>query len=330
MIGFSTRRVVAIGEAMVEMAPAGGGIFKQGFAGDTFNTAWHLSQLLVDQADVGFLTRIGTDSFSDSFESELRNDGLDVSVIHRDGDRQMGLYVIELKDAERSFHYWRKDSAARHLADDPEALSSALDGAGLIHVSGITLAILPEQGRRNLIDALAAARLNGAILCFDPNVRPRLWSSQEETRSAMTDLLPIVDIALPSFDDEAALWRDASPEATRSRLLSIGVREIVVKNGAGPVAFFADGELGTLATPRAEGVVDTTGAGDSFNAGYLAARIAGVASSGAVGFAQTLSTEVIRNQGARAPKGAVRSLGATLVEKIKHQNSAQRSRLTVW
>lgn len=312
MKDLSKRRVVAIGEAMVEMAPAGKGFYRQGFAGDTFNTAWHMSHLLGGEHEVAFLTRIGTDAFSRAFRKELRSDGIDISSIVCDDQRRMGLYAIQTEGSERHFHYWRTDSAARHLADDEKALKAGVDGAGLIHVSGITLAILSDDGRRALLGALAGAREKGALVCFDPNVRPSLWSSPAVNRAAIVDLLPLVDVALPSFDDEASLWGDDTPNSVISRLRSAGVGEVVVKNGAGPIFFFADGECGSLPTPYVDGLVDTTGAGDAFNAGYLAARIGGVGAEGAVTFAQKLSGEVCRHAGARAPRAIVRKIGFAL------------------
>jgi hypothetical protein len=134
-------------------------------------------------------------------------DGLDVAGVARDRERSMGLYLIELDGVERSFHYWRESSAARRLADDPAALAEALRGAGLIHLSGISLAILPAGARETLFRALAEARSSGAVVSFDPNVRARLWSSEAEIRETIGRMLALADVALPSFDDEAAVRR---------------------------------------------------------------------------------------------------------------------------
>ena len=112
-------KVVSIGEAMVELAPVGEGLFRRGFAGDTYNTAWHMAQLLGGRAEVGFATRVGQDSLSDSFVAGLQADGLSIAGVGRDAARTMGLYLIELDGVERRFHYWRGASAARGLADDP-------------------------------------------------------------------------------------------------------------------------------------------------------------------------------------------------------------------
>ena len=185
MLTFPAGRIVAIGEAMVEMAPVGEGLYRRGYAGDTFNTVWHMAQLLGNAARSGFFTRVGRDGLSDSFVAEMAADGLDVSGVTRDPERGMGLYLVKLDGVERSFHYWRNSSAARRLADDPAALAAALRGAGLIHLSGITLAILSDGARKTLFQVLAEARSAGAVIAFDPNIRPRLWSSHGEIQATV-------------------------------------------------------------------------------------------------------------------------------------------------
>lgn len=309
MLEFKSRKALAVGEAMVEMAPVGGGQYRRGFAGDTFNTAWHMARALAGRASVGFVSRVGSDRISDDFVAEAQADGLDVSVLQRDPGRGMGLYLIELSGVERSFHYWRDTSAARGLAADAAALERAFAGAGLIHLSGITLAILPAGGRETLLGALAGARATGTRVSFDPNIRPRLWSSMDEVRRVIPQVLALTDIALPSFDDEAAVWGDAGPRATLGRLAATGVAEIAVKDGAGPVWLWADGAASAVPTPAVTGIRDTTGAGDAFNAGYLAARLTGKAPRAAAETGQSFAAEVLRHFGARLPKAAVPDVG---------------------
>ncbi len=308
MLDLKSNTVVGVGEVMIEMAPVGDGLYRQGFAGDTFNTVWHLAQLLGANGQVAFATRVGTDALSDRFVAEAAQDGISTELIARDPDRAMGLYLIELQQAERSFHYWRTHSAARLLAESAAWLDHAFADAGLIHLSGITVAILSVPARQRLCAALAKARQAGSRVSFDPNIRPQLWSSQEEIRATLAQFLAVTDIALPSFDDEKANWGDATPEATLARFQAANVAEIVVKNGPGPATAFAEGEPFERTPAPVRALRDTTGAGDAFNAGYLAARMRGRDPRAAVAAGQMLAGQVIQHFGARLPKVDARAL----------------------
>ncbi|MDN5001219.1 sugar kinase [Bradyrhizobium sp. GCM10027634] len=299
------RSMVGIGEAMVEFAPVGDNLYRRGFAGDTLNTCWYIAKIVRDHGRIGYLTRVGNDTFSSEFLEFLRDSGVTSDSIGRDPVRSIGLYVISLAGAERSFSYWRDSSAARRLADDADALLTAVTGAGLIHISGITLAIVGDRGRRNLLKALGAARSKGSVVSYDPNARPRLWRDRPEMRHALREALEVTDIALPSFDDEATLWGDVDPEETAKRISDAGVQEIAVKNGPAPVALFNEGTLVRVPAPKVSNLCDTTGAGDSFNAGYLAGRLVGMHPLAACKLGQGVAGEVICHFGALAPEPAL-------------------------
>jgi len=313
-LSFRSGALVGVGEAMVEFAPVDGGLYAQGFAGDTLNTCWYLARLSPADRPVRYLTRVGKDALSDRLVAFLCESGLDASAVGRDAERTLGLYLITLIGAERRFSYWRDHSAARRLADDPAALAAGFEGAALIHVSGITLAIIGAEGRRNLREALQAARAQGARVSFDPNLRRKLWRDEDELKAATIAFLEIADIALPSFDDERDLWGDASPQASAARIAALGAPEIVVKNGPDEAWLHSEGEgRGVAATP-ARDARDTTGAGDSFNAGYLAARLCGLAPAEACAFGHRLAGEVVRWPGALAPAAAIAPIRAALPE----------------
>ena len=310
-----SRSVLGIGEAMVEFATVGGDTYRRGFAGDTLNTCWHMAQILGPHARVGYFTKVGTDGFSDQLIAFIEAGQMDAHRIVRDPERTLGLYVITLTEAERHFTYWRETSAARHLADDVAGLAEATQDCGLIHVSGISLAVIGDTGRRHLIDVLGQARSAGAVVSFDPNVRLRLWRDASELREATQAMMEVVDIALPSFDDEALLWGDADPDATLTRLERAGVAEIVVKDGAHELVYSVAGSRGRSPTPAITGIRDTTGAGDSFNSGYLAARLVGMDALSSCRLGQTVAGEVIRHYGALAPKDALTGVRQLLDER---------------
>lgn len=297
--------LIGIGEAMVELAPVEGGLFRRGFAGDTLNTTWYLGRLLGGTHGVGYCTRVGEDSISDEMVAFVAASGLDTRWISRDPERTVGLYMITLEGAERHFSYWRATSAARRLADRPGQLAIAFADAALVHFSGITLAVIEAQGRRNLIAALAAARAAGTRVSFDPNVRRRLWSDDRTLRDALMDAYSVADVVLPSFDDERTVWGDADPHSTVRRIVAHGVGEIVVKDGPRPAVVAHDNQIFEIPAPTVADVRDTTGAGDAFDAAHLAARLVGRSPVEACRFAHAVAGEVVRHPGALAPAAAM-------------------------
>ena len=294
--------VLAVGEAMVELsASADPGLWHLGFAGDTLNTAWYLRRLLPADRAVGYLTRVGQGGFSQRLREFIAHAGIVTDHVSTDPAREVGLYAIDLKDGERSFTYWRSDSAARGLADDPAALERAFAAAGLIYLSGITVAILPDAGRQVLADAISTARDGGARIVFDPNIRPRLWSDAEVMRAGITRFAGLSDLVLPSFDDETQHFGDADPAATIRRYLDAGAGHVVVKGGGAPVHYGGTEGGGCVeGLPRAA-PVDTTAAGDSFNAGYLAAMLAGQDPEAAIRAGHAVAMKVIGARGALVP-----------------------------
>jgi 2-dehydro-3-deoxygluconokinase len=301
----SAQRIACFGECMIELSQLdlAAGQARIGFAGDTANTATYLARL---GADVAYLTNVGTDAFSDAMLAMFATEGVDISLIGRHPDRLPGLYAIETDaKGERSFRYWRNEAAARTLFSGIGPGLSALDAFGTVYVSGITLAILPQGVRTRLITALGAARARGTRVVFDSNYRPRLWSGPDEARDTFTAMWRVTSLGLPSRDDEEKLWPDASVEAVADRLLALGVDEIVVKDAAsGPFVATSNGGR-RLSFPQVSEVIDTSGAGDSFNAGYIAARLRGDAPEQAAEAGHRLAATVIGHHGAIIPRDAM-------------------------
>ena len=266
-----TKRIVSIGECMVEMAPAGAAnTFQAAFAGDTFNTAWYIGQLRPTWT-IDYVTCVGRDAISEQMCAFMRDAGIGTDHIGRLSDYTVGLYMIQLDDGERSFAYWRGQSAARELMQQPGLLAGATAGADVVYLSGISIAILDDIGRAALKAELIKARAAGAQIAFDPNLRPRLWASTQAMCDAVMDFAGVSDLVFPSHDEEALYFGDADTAATQKRYAAAGCTTIVVKNGGGPIDYLGDGQNGTYVPELAATVRDTTAAGDSFNAGFLAA-----------------------------------------------------------
>lgn len=292
-------RILGIGECMVEMAPTDvAGTYKMGFAGDTMNTAWYLRRLLGTDHQVDYFSAVGTDSASDQMLDFLEGAGIGTDHIARNANRTVGLYMIQLNEGERSFSYWRGQSAARTLAQDDTLLENALMGADVAFFSGITLAILPKGDRDRFLAILAAFKAAGGTVVFDPNLRPKLWKSKEDMTSAIMQAAAVSSISLPSHEDEAEWFGDADSLATAARYAKAGARTVLVKNGPAEILIRADNTVTTLSPEKISAVVDTTAAGDSFNAGYLAAIVQGASEMEAAAAGAVLAGKVIRSRGA--------------------------------
>ncbi|WP_371347508.1 sugar kinase [Ancylobacter sp. IITR112] len=298
-------RVISIGEVMVELARGADGRFSQGVGGDTFNTAVYLARAGVETA---YATALGDDPYSDAIRASAQGEGLDTSLIARVPGRTAGLYLIDIdRSGERRFTYWRDTAPARDLFELPgwEAVCEALIEAKLIYLSGITLSLYSNAGLGRLLATIEFARERGTRIVFDGNFRPRNWGGDvARARAVYAEALKRTSIALPTFEDEANLWGDGSPTATAERLATFGVQEIVVKNGAEGALVMSGGTAQLVAIPQPVVPVDTTAAGDSFNAAYLAARLAGEAPAAAATAGHQLAGQVIRHRGALLPRQA--------------------------
>ncbi len=268
--------VAIIGECMVELRHVDANTLALGYAGDTLNTAVYLARSIGSGGSVGYVTAVGDDPYSDAMLAGWAADGIDIARVVRVPGAHPGLYLIRVNDAgERSFTYYRSESPARRLFDEIQPPDTDFSNVALIYLSGITLSILSDKGRNTLWTVLERARSRGTKVAFDTNYRPAGWPDRAAAQEAVSRTLRLADIALPTFDDEQALFDDDAPTDCISRLRGLGVGEIVVKVGAaGCIVADATSEQ-TVATTPVVRVVDTTAAGDSFNGAYLAARLTG-------------------------------------------------------
>jgi 2-dehydro-3-deoxygluconokinase len=290
-------KVASIGECMIEFSAARDGLFARGFGGDTLNTAVYLSRLGVETA---YVTALGDDALSEAMLASWQAEGIDTREVLRVPGRVPGLYMIERDPrGERSFLYWRDRAPARELFDRADdAALERLAGFDWLYLSGISLSLYGEAGRARLRELLAAARRRGGRVAFDGNYRPQGWADAEAARRAFNAILPLVDLALPTLEDEQALFGDADAAGCITRLKAHGIGEIVIKRGPLGCLIEANGRLAEIPPSHVVQPVDTTAAGDSFNAAYLAARILGAAPEQAAQAGHRLASAVIMSPGA--------------------------------
>ncbi|MDQ0510398.1 sugar kinase [Ancylobacter amanitiformis] len=298
-------KVISIGEVMAEFARGADGRYGAAYGGDTFNTAVYLARAGVS---VGYATALGDDTYSEAIRAAAEAEGIDTRTMARVAGRTVGLYVIDTDSrGERSFTYWRDTSPARELFELTgwETIAEQVIEASVVYLSGITLSLYSNIGLGRLLATLEFARERGTRIVFDGNFRPRGWGGDvARARTVYAQALKRCSIALPTFEDEAMLWGDGSPAATAERLATFGVPEIVVKNGAEGALVFTEGSSHLVPIPAPVEPVDTTAAGDSFNAAYLAARLQGAAPVEAAQAGHALAGLVIRHRGAILPRTA--------------------------
>ena len=299
------KRIVAIGEITIEMTRGQDGRFSQTCVGDSFNTAIYLARRGLP---VAFATALGDDLYSDRIVALAASEGIATDLILRVPNRLPGLQLIETDAAsERSLNVWGEQAPARELFELLEwgRIAEGIAGARVIYFSGITLSIFSNQGLGRFLALLELARKSGAQVVFDGNYRPRAWKGNlQRTRTVFIEALKRVDIALPTYDDEALLWGDASPDATIERLQAFGISEIAIKNGPNSALVAAGGHKEFVPVPDVVVPVDATAAGDGFNAGYMAARLANENPGDAAIAGHKLASEVIRHRGAIMPRSA--------------------------
>jgi 2-dehydro-3-deoxygluconokinase len=290
---------------MVELSRGGDGRFTASCGGDTFNTAIYLARAGVN---VAYATALGDDPHSDGIVAMAAAEGVKTELMLRVPGRLPGLYMIETDSkGERSFRYWRGEAPARELFEhkDWNRIAEAMMAARLVYFSGITLSLYSNTGLGRLLAIVEMARRQGAKIVFDGNFRPQGWKGDlPRTRTVFMEALKRVDVALPTYDDEAVLWGDPSPEATVERLQAFGIGEIVVKNGPHSALVAAGGRQEFIAPGEVVEPVDTTAAGDTFNAAYIAARLEGENPGNAAAAGHKLAAEKVRHRGAIMPRNA--------------------------
>jgi 2-dehydro-3-deoxygluconokinase len=296
-------RITCIGEVMVELHLTDRRVR---FGGDTANVAVYLSRSLGPRCEITYVTGLGSTPASAWLRRRLADEAVSVWPTLPTSDREPGVYAIDCApDGERSFSYWREESAARHFFQSwpREQMDLVLSTADLVVVSGITAALMAPQRAASLIHHLRACREAGARIAFDTNYRPRLWPGPEVAGERLRALGESADIVLTTLEDEASLWGMGAADQIIRHWQDLGVPEIVVRDGArGCVAADRSGVQHVASSPVA--AKDTTAAGDAHSAGYLARRLLGESREAAAAYANALAAHIVRHPGAIAPRDA--------------------------
>ncbi|MEP2651956.1 MAG: sugar kinase [Paraglaciecola sp.] len=297
------QKVVLFGECMLELKQSEPEVMRQSFAGDAYNTAVYLKRLFGTQ-DVSFMTALGKDLISQQMTDKFASEGLNNELVFADEVKTPGIYLVQTDEqGERSFLYWRDSSAARQAMKfvDDNVLSS-LTASDVFFFSGISLAVIEPAYRTAFWEMLNTLSIAGVKIIFDPNYRARLWRSVDEAKEAFEKAFALSNMLLPGIDDFEQLYGLTSVEQVVDFCQPYNIAELVIKNGPESLFIKLDGKLTELQIKPVENVVDTTSAGDSFNGGYIGARLNGHSTEYAAKIASAAAACVIQHPGAIAPQ----------------------------
>lgn len=295
-------KIAIIGECMVELFDQGNGSYKKTFGGDTLNSAIYLSKCSKN-IDCFYISLLGDDALSNEMLKAWENEGIKTNFVERIPNNVPGMYMIQTDEkGERSFLYWRDNAPAKKLflTQNKKNLLNKLKGFDWIYLTGISLAILEEEGKEILFELLKEFRKSGGKVAFDSNYRPKLWENKD-VKADIKRAYENCDIALPSVDDEFLLWEDNCVDSVKKRLVNFACEEIVIKRGSESCIVYKDGKDYEYEVEAISKIVDTTAAGDSFNGAYLAKRLEGISINEAVKLASKVAGQVIGQKGAIVP-----------------------------
>lgn len=298
------KKIGFLGECMVELSGQAFGSMNQSFGGDTLNSAIYLNRLQPN-LNPYYLTSVGSDSLSEKLVQLWEGEGINTSSVLVDVEHNTGLYQISVDQCgERTFSYWRQNSAASNMMKHPDfgVVAGTINQLDILYLSGISIAILPEEDKTALLSTLKEAKQKGLTLVFDSNYRPRLWESTEHAQHWYKQVLPLCSYGLITFDDEMLLWGDKKLGDAVSRITALGVDKFVLKLGSEGCVFYENGNETLIPTNPVDNVVDTTSAGDSFNAGFLCGVANGLPYTECCQLGNQLAGVVIQHPGAIIPK----------------------------
>jgi 2-dehydro-3-deoxygluconokinase len=306
-------RFAAIGECMLEVQANGFGPAVFAYGGDTFNTSVYLRRCSKPKnIEVSYATGLGTDQLSQSLKKEWQALGLRLDEVEYIEGRLPGMYLIQTNShGERTFHFWRENSAARaYFQAAQTALEKNADNLDCLYFSGITLAILNDASRQRLFALLERATSNGCRVVFDNNFRPQLWPDRKVAQSVYLQAFASCHTAMMTLDDHQAVFECDSLDDALIHAQGLKISEVVIKRGAEPTLVRQENTIEWLPVPTqvVEQVVDTTAAGDAFAAGYLSRRLLGSMAENAASFGNTLAARVIQHRGALIPLEAMQDL----------------------
>lgn len=264
-------KILTIGETMAAFTPGSSGPlryvadYRMRIAGAESNTAIGLAKLGIP---VSWVSRLGDDEFGRYVCNQTRAEGVDCSHVIFDSSHRTGIMFKEIGAGETKVFYYRENSAASHLQPE-DLVPEMFDGVDILFLTGIT-PVLSESCLQTVCKAIQMAKQRGILLGFDPNIRKKLWGNGRDYAPFIRDICLDSDIVMLGLDEAEVLFATRDPDQILDLLLEQGhVKYAAIKNGADG-AWVADRSSRKKLPPAPCKCVEPIGAGDGFNAGFLA------------------------------------------------------------
>ncbi|MCL7745735.1 sugar kinase [Halalkalibacter alkaliphilus] len=263
--------VLTIGDAMVSLNPQAKGplrfvsTFERKVGGAELNVAIGCSRLGLHTK---WFSRLGQDEFGRYILNFVRGEGIDVSHVKLVEGYPTSVYFKEImEDGSGSTFYYRSNSPTSTLTEE-ELDESQFVGTKLLHITGVFPAIDSKKNINVIKKAIILAKEQKMLISFDPNIRLKLWS-KEDAKAALTEFLPYVDILLTGLDEAEMLFGTNDPKTIIAECKQFGISYVAIKLGdKGAIGFYGNEYLESPPVAPKK-VVDTVGAGDGFDAGFI-------------------------------------------------------------
>jgi 2-dehydro-3-deoxygluconokinase len=262
--------LIGIGECLVEFSDIGSGQYQIGYSGDVLNALAAAGRLGLS---TGLLSAIGDDPFTDGLRHIFDIERLDLSHAPVLEGKPNGVYFLSIDAMSLpTFHFLRQNSAAREMfnCQSLDSLIAYVRSARALLFSSIPLAVIKDRDK--LFELLRAVR-GETILAFDLNIRRVLWNDLNELGGLLGELAPMIDVLFITNEDDTILFGPRHASETLTEYVQRGFRQVVIRRGGAPTLVHSNGENFEVPVPHVQNIVDTTGAGDAFDAGYIAAML---------------------------------------------------------
>ncbi len=262
--------LIGIGECLVEFSDIGSGQYQIGYSGDVLNALSAAGRLGLS---TGLLSAIGDDPFTEGLRHILNVEHIDLSHTPVLEGKPNGVYFLSIDAMSLpTFHFLRQNSAAREMfsAQPISSLIEYVRSARALLFSSIPLAVIKDRDK--LFELLRAVK-GETILAFDLNIRKALWNDLDELVTLLRQLAPLIDILFITNEDDTILFGPRQASDALNDYVRRGFQQVVIRRGGLPTLVSSDGEQFEVPVPHVANIIDTTGAGDAFDAGYIAAML---------------------------------------------------------